>query len=73
MVKRYRVRLAEEEQEELMALVSRGREAAYKQTHVSMEPGNWATVVSKASINVRVGVQHKCHFLMVPLYRMLTQ
>ncbi len=33
MVKRYRVRLAEEEQQELMALVSRGRVAAYKQTH----------------------------------------
>ena len=33
MVKRYRVRLGEEEQEELMALVSRGRAAAYKQTH----------------------------------------
>ena len=33
MVKRYRVRLAEEEQQELMALVSRGRAAAYKQTH----------------------------------------
>ena len=30
MVKRYRVRLAEEE---LMALVSKGRAAAYKQTH----------------------------------------
>ena len=33
MVKRYRVRLAEEEQEELMALVSKVRAAAYKQTH----------------------------------------
>ena len=33
MVKRYRVGLAEEEQEELMALVSKGRAAAYKQTH----------------------------------------
>ena len=33
MVKRYRVRLAEEEQQELMALVSRGRAAAYRQTH----------------------------------------
>ena len=33
MVKRYRVRLVEEEQQELMALVSRGRAAAYKQTH----------------------------------------
>ena len=29
MVKRYRVRLGEEEQEELMALVSKGRAAAY--------------------------------------------
>ena len=33
MVKKYRVRVAEEEQQELMALVSRGRAAAYKQTH----------------------------------------
>ena len=33
MVKRYRVRLGEDEQEELMALVSKGRAAAYKQTH----------------------------------------
>ncbi len=33
MVKRYRVRLAEEEQQVLMALVSKGRAAAYKQTH----------------------------------------
>ena len=30
VVKKYRVRLAEEEQEELMALVSKGRAAAYK-------------------------------------------
>ena len=33
MVKKYRVSLTEEEQEELKALVSRGRAAAYKQTH----------------------------------------
>ena len=33
MVKKYRVGLAEEEQEELKAFVSRGRAAAYKQTH----------------------------------------
>ena len=33
MVKRYRVSLTREEQEELKALVSRGRAAAYKQTH----------------------------------------
>ena len=32
-VKKYRVRLGVEEQEELKALVSRGRAAAYKQTH----------------------------------------
>ena len=32
-VKKYRVRLTEEEQEELRALVSKGRAAAYKQTH----------------------------------------
>ena len=31
--KKYRVQLTEEEQQELMALVSRGRAAAYKQTH----------------------------------------
>ena len=40
---------------------------------MSMAPRLWATVVSKASINVRVGVQHKCHFVKAPLYRMLTQ
>ena len=33
MVKKYRVALQVEEQEELKALVSRGRAAAYKQTH----------------------------------------
>ena len=37
----------------------------------------WYTIrppqLSKASINVRLGVQHKCHFVMAPLYRMLTQ
>ena len=33
MVKRCRVRLAEEEQQELRSLVSKGRTAAYKQTH----------------------------------------
>ena len=33
MVKKYRVELTVEEQEELKALVSRGRGAAYKQTH----------------------------------------
>ena len=31
--KKYRVRLSAEEQEELKGLVSRGRAAAYKQTH----------------------------------------
>ena len=33
MVNRYRVRLAEEEQQELRSLVSKGRAAAFKQTH----------------------------------------
>ena len=33
MVKRYRVRLAEEEQQGLRSLVSRGRAAAYRQAH----------------------------------------
>ena len=33
MEKRYRVRLSGEEREELKAIVSRGRTAAYKQTH----------------------------------------
>ena len=33
MVKRYRVRLAEEEQQGLRSLVSKGRAAAYKQIH----------------------------------------
>ena len=33
MVKKYRVQLTEEEQQELRSLVSKGRAAAYKQTH----------------------------------------
>ena len=33
MVKKYRVELTEEEQQELKSLVSRGRAAAYKQNH----------------------------------------
>ena len=33
MAKKYRVGLTEEEQEELKVLVSKGRAAAYKQTH----------------------------------------
>ena len=33
MVKKYRVRLSEEEQQGLRSLVSKGRAAAYKQTH----------------------------------------
>ena len=33
MVKKYRVQLAEEEQGEVKAMVSKGRAAAYKQTH----------------------------------------
>ena len=33
MAKKYRVRLTEEEQQELKSLVSRGRAAAYKHTH----------------------------------------
>ncbi len=33
MAKKYRVQLTEEEQQELRALVSKGRAAAYKQTH----------------------------------------
>ena len=32
-MKRYRVKLSAEERQELKALVSRGRAAAYKQTH----------------------------------------
>ena len=32
-MKKYRVQLTEEEQQELRALVSKGRAAAYKQTH----------------------------------------
>ena len=33
MAKKYRVQLTREEQQELKALVSRGRAAAYQQTH----------------------------------------
>ena len=32
-----------------------------------------ASGVSKASINVRLSVQHKCHFVMPPLYQMFEQ
>ena len=35
-VKKYRVQLTEEEQQELRALVSKGRAAAYKQTHAGI-------------------------------------
>ena len=34
--KKYRIRLTTDEQQELNALVSRGRAAAYKQTHARM-------------------------------------
>ena len=33
LMKRYRVKLSAEERQELKTLVSRGRSAAYKQTH----------------------------------------
>ena len=36
--KKYRIRLTTDEQQELNALVSRGRAAAYKQTHVRWTP-----------------------------------
>ena len=45
MVKKYGVGLAEDEQQELMSLVSKGRgEAAYKQTHARILPNSdvWA-------------------------------
>ena len=41
--------------------------------HVSMAAARCTTAVSKAGINVRVGVQHKCHFVKPPLYQMMTQ
>ena len=37
-MKRYRVKLSAEERQELKALVSRGRAAAYKQTHGRASP-----------------------------------
>ena len=40
---------------------------------VSMALGNWASAVSKARINVRLSVQHKCHFVMPALYQILAQ
>ncbi len=36
--KKYRVRLSPQEREEFKALVSRGRSAAYKQTHARKVP-----------------------------------
>ena len=41
--------------------------------NLSMALRNWASAVSKARINVRLIVQHKCHSAMPPLYRMLKQ
>ena len=38
-----------------------------------MAAAKWATWMSKASINVRLSVQHKCHSVMPPLYQMLKQ
>ena len=35
---------------------------------LSMAEACWAPGVSKASINVRLDVQHKCHFVIAPLY-----
>ena len=35
MEKKYRVKLSAEEREELKAMVSKGRSAAYKQTHAA--------------------------------------
>ena len=40
---------------------------------VSMALRYWASVVSKARINVRLSVRHKCHSAMRPLYQMLKQ
>ena len=39
---------------------------------LSMVPRNWASAVSKARINVRSSVQHKCHSFTPPLHQMLT-
>ena len=38
---------------------------------MSMAEACWATGVSRASINVRLSVQHKCHCVMLPLYQSL--
>ena len=38
--KKYRIRLTTDEQQELKALVSRGRAVAYKQTHARI-PQSW--------------------------------
>ena len=40
---------------------------------MSMAPRSWATAVSIASINVRLDVQHKCHFVKAPLYQKFKQ
>ena len=46
----------------------------------AMWPGDYAITgpdfgadLSKASINVRLSVQHKCHFVMPPQYQMFEQ
>ena len=46
---------------------------AVHKMRVSRAAGSWASGVSKAGINVRSGVQHKCHSVIPPLYQMLTR
>ena len=47
--------------------------AGSRRKRLSRAARSWASGVSKAGINVRVGVQHKCHFVMPPLYQSLTR
>ena len=63
-VKKYRVQLEEEEREDLKALVSKGRAAAYKQTHarillLSDENPAWGGVLkASAAARIQAGIGH---------------
>ena len=61
--KKYRIRLTTDEQQELNALVSRGRAAAYKQTHARillMSDESRSDVGMKAKLRVVTDKRHGC-------------
>ena len=71
--KRYRIRLTTDEQQELNALVSRGRAAAYKQTHArillmsdesrsdgGMKDADITSALGVGTVNGRANTQALC-------------